>query len=314
VVLNWNLPQTTAACVRRLRAMTYPNLTLVVVDNGSTDGSAAFLANAFPEVTLLALPENRGFAGGNNAGMAHALASGAEWVLLVNNDALLAPDALAHLLAAARPGVGLITPRIDILDGDVAGAAGTGLRPPDGGAGPVPKAGSLWHAGARLRWWNPLPYQLSERELGPGDPFAVDFAVGCVLLVHRSVFERIGLFDERYFMYYEDLDFCTRARAAEFAIVVAPRARAWHEGGASLKHASARRLYLLTRYRVIWSRSQPLSVAGFVWWLTMVLHLYRCTAATLWARQPASLAAVYRGLFDAVTDAQAAQPRIPRIG
>src|SRR6185369_1745681 len=100
VVLNWNRRADTLACLESLAQAEIGGAALYVVDNGSQDGSAAAVREAYPHVRVIALPENRGFAGGNNAGIRAALDAGAEGVLLLNNDTRVSPDFLAALLAA----------------------------------------------------------------------------------------------------------------------------------------------------------------------------------------------------------------------
>lgn len=281
IVLNWNLPAETRSCVEQLRASGYPDLKVIIVDNGSTDGSPERLRAWFPDVEILALGKNRGFAAGNNVGVRRALALGADWILLVNNDAVLAPDALQRLIDAASPGVGLAMPRIDALP-----------------------SGRLWNAGARLRGLNPLPRPLREADLAAGKPLRIDFAVGCVLLIRRDVVETIGLLDERYFMYYEDLDFCARARAAGFRIIVVPSARAGHYVGASLKKDSPRRTYLLARYRTLWTRSQAPGLGALAWWGTLVIAALRGIASAILDRDRASFDAVIQGLRDGLRQSE----------
>jgi GT2 family glycosyltransferase len=219
---------------------------MLLVDNGSTDGSLEIVCEAFPSVDVLALPQNRGFAAGTNAGIRSAMAAGADAVLLVNNDAIVAPDTVSKLVAATNPLVGVVMPRIDLWS-----------------------TKQLWHAGARRQGISPLPRAVRSRDLTTGEPMAIDYAVGCVLLVRRQVFDRVGLFDERYFMYYEDLDFSTRVRASGFELAVVPTARAWHHVGASLPFVSPRHTYLVTRYRAVWCRAQTPSLSAVAWWLSL---------------------------------------------
>ncbi len=290
VVLNWNLPSQTLTCIRHLLLSDYPRLSIVVVDNGSTDDSVAVIHAMFPTIDLIALAENRGYAGGNNAGIAWALERGADYVLLVNNDAVLATDAVTKLLLGAGNSAEIATPRIDHAS-----------------------TNQLWHAGARLGRFNPLPRAVNENELGNGTSINVDFAVGCVLLVRRDVFEVVGLLDERYFVYYEDLDFSTRVRAAGFRIVAVPASRAWHEVGASTRDDSPHRTYLLMRYGAVWGSGQPWSIAGIAWRLSLVAHLIRAGLASLRARDGRIALGALRGLRDGLFSADSRIPRIPRV-
>jgi GT2 family glycosyltransferase len=275
VVLNWNLAAETRTCVERLLASDYPNLRVIVVDNGSTDGSVDFLRSQFPDVEVLALPKNRGYAAGNNVGITHALSLGAEWVLLVNNDAVLAPDAISRLVEASTPDAGLLMPRVD-----------------------AHPSGKLWAAGARVRGIYPLPRPVDARELATGHPIEIDYAIGCVLLIRRSVLMTVGLLDERYFMYYEDLDLSARARVAGFRIFVVPSACAAHQVGASLKKDTSRRVYLITRYRTVWCRSQVPGFTAAAWWGALLVGTLRGIVGALLDADRSRAAAIVRGIRD----------------
>jgi GT2 family glycosyltransferase len=279
VVLNWNLPADTCACVRSLLASDYPNLSVVVVDNGSSDDSVGILRREWPDLPLVRLPDNLGYAGGNNAGIRQALESGAEYVLLVNNDAFLARDAIDKLVDATNNHVGVAVPRIDVRS-----------------------TGDLWNAGARRGRIVPLPRLVEERDLAAGQPLSLDFAVGCVLLVRRDVFESVGLLDQRYFAYYEDLDFSSRVRAAGFAIVAIPGARAWHEVGASTRHDTPRRTYLQLRSRTLWCLRQPFGLAGILWWLTLAGHAVRYASLGIRTGERRHAIETLRGLRDGWMD------------
>jgi GT2 family glycosyltransferase len=275
VVVNWNLPSQTRDCVSSLLASDYPSLRVLLVDNGSTDGSLEILREAFPSLDVLALAQNRGFAAGTNAGIEWAVASGADAVLLVNNDAVVAPDMVSKLVAASSPLVGVVMPRIDVWS-----------------------TKQLWHAGARRRGMYPLPRPLLSRDLVHGEPATIDYAVGCVLLVRRVVLERVGRLDQRYFMYYEDLDFSDRVRAAGFRIAVVPYARAWHHVGSSLRNDEPHRIYLITRSRTVWCRARPPSVAAVAWWLSLAYHLGGDLLYTIRTRNGDVARAALTGLRD----------------
>ncbi len=207
VVPNWNLAADTSECVRSLLAAGAGlAVQVIVVDNGSTDGSPARLAGEFERsIELIELPSNRGFAAAVNTGVQHALAAGAASVLVLNNDTIVAPDMLS-LLCAAAPAADIVGPAIYYHDAPA----------------------RLWRLGDRASRWLPVPRRVPERPAGERT-VPVDYLTGCAMLVGREVFETIGLFDESYFMYYEDADFCRRARDRGFTLLAVPPARMWHK-------------------------------------------------------------------------------------
>lgn len=162
ITLNWRQAETTLACVRALQAMAYPNLRILVIDNGSEDGSAARLAAELPpEARLLALPENLGFAAGNNVGLREAIAQAFDFALLVNNDAFAAPDMLARLLAETAPDVGLVSPKIFMRRRGNASGLATAVCTPSpwicaarGAARWTARIGST--AATRIMCWEPV--------------------------------------------------------------------------------------------------------------------------------------------------------------
>jgi GT2 family glycosyltransferase len=194
--------------------MTYPGARLILVDNGSEPPLAETVAARFPAVELLSLPRNRGFAGGYNAGIGRALAGDAAYVLLLNNDALPAADALARLVAEAEAsGAGLVTAKVYYAA--------------------APRR--VWTVGANFN----VLLDLKDGGQGQIDagqwaaPRDVDFAPFCAILVRREVLEQVGLLDEGYFLYYEDLDYCRRARTAGWRIRLAADAHVYHDVSAS---------------------------------------------------------------------------------
>jgi hypothetical protein len=226
------------------------SLETILVDNSPCGEGAALARREFPRVRALEPGANTGFAGGSNLGIRAALDAGADAVVLVNSDAVVAPDFLAPLLEAARaPGAGLATGKILLPD-----------RP--GEPRRIWAAGSAYHA---LRGLG-----LNRGEGEPDGPrFAaageVDYASGCLLLALRAVFVKVGLLDERFFLYLEDTEFCHRARRAGFATRYEPRSVAVHRvHGASAGTPEVEgpaTVYYLTRNRVVYARER-LSPAG----------------------------------------------------
>ena len=214
VVVTWEGGAATERCVDSLLAQDRPPADVVVVDNASGETERARLRagpGTRPGVRLLLLDENRQFAGGLNAGARAAFAAGADAVLLLNNDTVVAPDALGRLAAALEGarGAGIAGPRV--LD----------LQQPT----------HVLSAGER----HSLPLLCVPRTLlryrrQGAAPYAVTGVMGCALLVTRACFEAVGGFSEDIAVYYEDVDFCLAARARGFGAVIAPDAVVYHDG------------------------------------------------------------------------------------
>jgi GT2 family glycosyltransferase len=220
VVLGWNGRDDTLACLRSLRGATYPELSVVVVDNASTDGGPDAVAAEFSEVRLIRLDENRGFAGGVNAGVAAALAADADHVLLLNNDAIVDPGFVEPLVDALEPGVGAACSQVLDADGSRIWYAGADYDPRRG------------HQGRHTGYGAPpIPAGV--------DPYDTDRACGAAMLVPRAALEDVGLLDEALFAYAEDVDWSVRARRAGLRIVVVPASTVRHRVSSSTGGASS---------------------------------------------------------------------------
>jgi GT2 family glycosyltransferase/glycosyltransferase involved in cell wall biosynthesis len=236
VVLNYRAAEDTLLAVRSLQASRREVQQIVVVDNGSHDGSVELLRRHLPEVELLATDRNLGFSGGCNLGLARALRQGAELLLLLNGDAVLPPDALGALEDAllAEVGAGIAGPLL-LSRARPDRVASAGMR--------------LSRASGRMRH---LRYGESAPP-GP-EPHAVrqvDGVAGCALLVRREVLEEVGLLADEYFFSFEDLELCLRARRAGYSTICATGALAYHEGGRSIGARAPARLYYGTRNHLL---------------------------------------------------------------
>lgn len=209
VVLNWNGWQDTLACIASLQGLDYGNFELLLVDNGSTDGSVDHFRRALPAVTVLQTGANLGFGGGCNVGIRQALANGAHYVWLVNSDATVDAGALSALVRTAEENPAL-------------GAVGSVLFEAD-----HRDRVQLWGGGRVNRWLG-----RSTHCLAPG---SIDFVSGASMLLRRTALEDVGLFDEAsFFMYWEDTDLGFRLRDAGWQLGVATDSRIWHKQSASL--------------------------------------------------------------------------------
>ena len=285
VVPTWNRAAAALGCLDALARLTYPRRFTVVVDNGSQPAERAALvdgAGGRAGVQVMTLGENRGFAAGVNVGLAEAFGRGAAAALVLNDDAEVSPDLLDALVgaAAADPGAGILAPRV--LD------ATSGRE--------VSRGEGVWVPLLCLpRTW------LRVRRGGPG-PYAVTGVLGVAFLVTRACFERVGPLAETFFAYYEEVDYCLRARAAGFRILVVPAASVRHAGFRGFAggftplaaYLKARNLPLLVRRH-----------GGLLDWAVFVptyVALIAASAVTYAARgrSGAVLAALARGVADAL--------------
>jgi GT2 family glycosyltransferase len=284
VVLNWNGGDDTARALESLQGVE-----TIVVDNGSVDGSDVAIARRFPGVELLRTGENLGFAGGNNVGIRRALERGADWVLLLNNDAVAGEGLVPALeaAAAARPDAGLLACKL-YVEGDTLQYAGASFNALLGYSGRVEG-----HGARDDGRWDAL------RDVGRAD--------GAAMAASRAAIEAVGLLDERLFAYVEDVDWSLRMRAAGFAVVFVPDAKVWHRGSASTGGAaSTANLYYATRNTlVVAERARPLppGLRGLRRVVVVGSHLVRA------GRRRAALGAVLAGWRDFRRGALGMRPR-----
>lgn len=225
VVVSWNVAELLRGCLAALAA-TESRPGIVVVDNASTDGTCEAVRREFPAAVLLANATNAGFAAATNQGVREALARGAERILLVNPDATLAPKSLAALerILDASPEVGIAAPAIVNPDG----------TPQAFAFGDDPSLGYLLRRGARRVLGRPPLH-----DWGSATVTEPDWVTGACLLARADVFRRGVWFDEGFFLYFEDNDWCLRARRAGWRIRREPTVAAVHAGGCSLRHNPA---------------------------------------------------------------------------
>lgn len=286
IVVTWNGGAITRACVESLRASEGVALQILVVDNASRDDERRLLLDAYgdaADVELLLLDENGHFAGGVNAGARRALELGATHLLFLNNDTTLAPDCVRLLVAAAaaQPAAGVIGPAL------------VDLRPPH-------RPLSL---GERYAAWSlavPRTF-LKVRSAGDGTPYPVGGIMGSAILVTRDCFLRVGPYREDLLVYYEEVDFCLRARALGFKPLLVPRAVVRHDGMrgfvVGLQPYAAR---LKCRNQLLLMRAHG-GVADWLAFLPIFLGLVVVSSVLYGLRgQGAVVAAMWRGVAEGV--------------
>lgn len=245
IALDYNGRDVTLQALASLTAQDYPACDVVVVDNGSTDGSEAAIRAAYPQVAVVRTEQNLGPSGGGNLGFRWALERGYDYALILNNDIEVAPDFVRRLVEAAEshPRIGIVGPKAYYYW----------------------QRDTIWSAGGRLRFAEAVT---SERGMGLRDrgQFDVDADVeyvnGCAMLVKRRVFEDVGLWDPSYQLCFEDADFSLRARRAGWRIRYAHKAKLWHmvstsTGGyvpAKTFHSARSTALFVRRFATPWQR------------------------------------------------------------
>lgn len=257
IVLNFNGREMTLATVASLLALDYPELGVLVVDNGSTDGSDAAVGAAFPAVRRLRTEVNLGISGGLNLGFRVGLDEGWDYLMPMNNDIEVAPDLLRELVAAAEadPERGCIGPKCYYYFGD---------------------RNRLWSAGGILRFRESVT-----RERGMGEPDRgqfdrdgeVDYVNGALMLIRRGALSATGLWDPVYHVSVEDADWCVRMKRAGFRCWYAHRARLWHMVSPTTGGYTAGRTFRTGRSTAIFVRKYAgvLGWAGFLLWTAAAL-------------------------------------------
>lgn len=282
VVLNWNSGEMTAQCIRSLLGMRARDYEIIVVDNGSNDGSVEFLRQEFRKITVAPQDRNLGFAAGCNVGIKLAAERGVEYVLPLNNDTVVDPEFLTELerLAEEHPQAGVISPKIFFWD------------LPD----------RFWWAGGEFSLWTGIIKHVGWKERDEGQfngPRRLDWATGCAMLMRCDALRRTGLFDERFFGNGEDLDLSLRMRKAGYEIWYAPEAKLWHKEGVDYRKNLGEQMRKFTGARN--SLYIMCKHAKLIQWVTfvpnfLVRHVFFYIAQSLLRSDLRSAWAVLRGV------------------
>ena len=205
IILNYNGKDVIKKCLTSVFKIDYPNLDVVLVDNNSTDGSLEMVKAGFSKVNFIKNEENLGFSAGNNIGIRYALERMADYVLVLNNDTEVDKDFLKKLVDTAEKDekIGLVSPVI--FDGQTK---------------------KIWFAGGKIKWASMKTEHLTS--VRTEESYESDFLTGCALLIKAEVCKKIGLFDEDFFLYWEDADLSFRAKKAGFKNIVVPASWVYH--------------------------------------------------------------------------------------
>ena len=220
IILNWNGLEDTIECLESLRKINYPNYEVIVVDNGSKGNDAQVLEEKFGDyIHLIRNDKNYGYTGGNNIAIRYVVNHSApDYFLILNNDTTVAPDFLGQLVEAAESdaSIGIVGPKVYYYD--------------------FPNR--IQSAGGKVNMRTGRTPHIGVKEIDAGQydtKREVDYLFGCCLLIKKEMIQKVDLFDESYFCYWDETDYCFRAREAGYKVVYIPEAKIWHKAPLKLK-------------------------------------------------------------------------------
>ncbi|MBU0999519.1 glycosyltransferase family 2 protein [Patescibacteria group bacterium] len=220
IILTWNGIGHVANCLESVFKSNYFNYEVIVVDNGSKDGTPEMISQRFPQVRLILNKKNLGFTGGNNQGVKEATGN---IFFLLNDDTKIHPDLIKTLVEGLESSseIGIVGPKIYFMD----------------------KPNKIWFAGGKIDWIKSNSYHLGknlmDKELSSDSKKEVDFITGCALMIKREVVDKVGLFDNKLFAFYEDADLCQKVKKVGYKVLYLPFGGVWH-----IKSATASRVFL----------------------------------------------------------------------
>ena len=245
IILNWNGKDDTCESVRSVQKIEYSNYDVIVVDNGSQDDSVETFRKQFPEITIIENNANLGYAEGNNRGIVYAMSKGCDYIFILNNDAIVDPNIIKNFLHVSkeRPKAGVFGAKIYYLK----------------------EPNKIWFAGGawlrEIAEFSHIGQDQVEDNSTWSDIKEIDYACGCALFVKSEVIQNIGYLEPKYFLTWEESDFCYKARRAGFECLLVPSAHVWHKVSASFKGGTTGLLvwYFYQRNRLLWiERNIPL--------------------------------------------------------
>jgi GT2 family glycosyltransferase len=281
VILNTNRRDDTLECLKSLARSKYSHHSVILLDNHSTDGSVEAVRAGFPDVQIMNLQENLGYAGNNNVGIQSAIEQGADWVFVLNEDTVLDENCLARLIDAGGQDAktGIVGPMVYHFDEPDHIQSGGGIL------------GPYWQSN-----------HIAKDELDQGqlpETHSVEWISGCAIMVRREVIEQVGMIDARFFYYWEETEWCLRAAKAGWKILHVPAAKIWHKGVRRNYTPKPSLMYYSTRNRLLMIQKHhaPLRV-----WISALGDTLRTLASWTfrpkWRGKRAYRDAMWQGLLD----------------
>jgi len=291
IILSNNRREDTLSCLNSLVRGDYKNNKIIVLDNNSADGSVASIRAAFPDVQIVELSENLGYAGNNNIGIKVALDQGADWVFILNDDTVLDSGCLEFLVQVGEgdSSIGMMGPMVYHYD----------------------EPNVIQSAGGMLgKYWNSIHLAQNDPDHGQfQSPHQVEWISGCAILVRRAVIEQVGLLDSNYFLYWEEAEWCIRANRAGWKIVNVPQAKLWHKGVRRDYQPKPYVTYYLTRNHLFTLAKHKAPIIVWVYTLTQIIRtLVSWTIRPRWRFKREHRNAMWRGLVDFLQSRQGPMP------
>lgn len=247
VILNYKGLANTLECIDSVKRSVIKSSTqIIVVDNNSQDNSIKNLKKV-KDINLIINNDNLGYSGGNNVGIKFALKSGADYICILNNDTIVDKSVQENLIKSTDLQT-ISSPKIYFQ----AGFEFHKNKYKEKELGKV-----IWYAGGQIDWNNIVGLHRGVDEVDRGQydkTEQVEFATGACIFAPAAVFNKIGFFDEKYFLYLEDMDFCVRAKRQGFKIIYQPKAVIWHKNAASAGGSGSKlQDYYITRNRLLFA-------------------------------------------------------------
>lgn len=236
IILNWNGKKDSLECLSSIQKIIYKNFETVIVDNGSTDDSVQEIRKQFPWAIIIETGKNLGYAEGNNVGLRYGMAQGADLLFILNNDTVVDPNILNDFVSgfAKEPNAGILGAKIFLYS----------------------ERNKFDHLGGN---WNKKTSSfdlVGNREIDDGTSWEsmqdLDYVCGAGFMIRKEVILSIGMLEPKFFLYWEDADFCFRTRRAGFRVMTCPPAKLWHKVSSSFVGGKTHISYFYWRNRLLW--------------------------------------------------------------